>query len=896
MNPTQRLLFAAAYATSQIASASISVTSADFSYTQDFLTLPDSGTELIWNNNETIPGWYRDYYAADENVAPPFRDVSVQATGSAGSGVTSQDGFINIGIATNTPNQTDFSRALVMRRAFNLYGAIGVVFRNDSGGPLGGFTLGYTGEQWRRHGDGIATSLYVEYAVLPTDAELDIDTNPDGSEGINWTRIPELSFVSPNIFGGNSGVNGNLPENRTVIDPVAVNATVEEGSFLVIRWYQDRTNSDGSEGTAARHALGVDNISISMHAGGDTGVVGNIWESRPLVDGWRYTGAGWIYDADYPHVYDTALGWLYVCPNATSSDLYLYSHSLEAFIWMLPDWSWYYDFSLETWTAAETVQVTDSLHVASFGAVPDDGICDTEAINNAIQTAMQTGIRNVLFDAGMYELVETSSVSNPRNDNYIGIFYANDLALIGAVDNQGIPATRLERKLELNNDTDPFHTFDVWYSNGVTIRNFILSNDPALGSTGRVISVNRTTDEVVIEVLEGLPAYDGMRAASAHVWDLSIAKLKRFGRTPSEATLNFGLNITDFWQAVPGTNSRQLRMTGSGWAAKVSVGDGITWHHSPVTRNQTEVQRCTDFTFDNIVMPNLSNMAMLAAYNENLVFRRIRLEPENGNLAVGARDGFHLSNNTGTLLFEDSYMKGLRMDPLVIRRTYGILQEIYSDGRIVLKPGFTIPVGDSLRFWVGDGPQDRAITSVQNIGDGFYVYGLDGELPDGATIGTAVNFQSFSLESGLIRNCVFEDSFGSPIVNFEENMTVEECVFNNNAYQIKYGPNSVSGGFVRNNIFRNNLIENSSWIDIVQRGSPASLLIHSISRFFDAPRYNKNIVITGNIFRNPDGDASHAAIDIRNATDVQIVDNVFEGFTQKVKIESATTDRIDFTE
>lgn len=351
MTTTQKFFIAAACITSQLASAAISVTSPDFSYSEDFGSLPTSGTEFVWVNNQTIPGWYRDYYATTEAVAPPYRDTSVQSTGSAGSGVSSQDGFVNIGISPNTPNQTDFSRALVLRRAFSLYGALGVVFRNDSGGSLGGFTLEYTGEQWRRHGDGIETSLYVEYAVLPTDTDLDIDTNPDGSEGITWTRIPELSFVSPNIFGGNSGVNGNLPENRTVIDPVTVEASVPNGSFLVIRWYQDRTNSDGSEGTAARHALGVDNMSVTMMAGSDPVV--NIWEDLPIVDGWRDLGVTWIYDGNYPHIYEPSSGWLYVCPNATESDLYLYSHSLGGFIWMVQTWSWYFDFTEDAWTAVE---------------------------------------------------------------------------------------------------------------------------------------------------------------------------------------------------------------------------------------------------------------------------------------------------------------------------------------------------------------------------------------------------------------------------------------------------------------------------------------------------------------------------------------------------------------
>jgi hypothetical protein len=87
---------------------------------------------------------------------------------------------------------------------------------------------------------------------------------------------------------------------------------------------------------------------------------------------------------------------------------------------------------------------------------------------------------------------------------------------------------------------------------------------------------------------------------------------------------------------------------------------------------------------------------------------------------------------------------------------------------------------------------------------------------------------------------------------------------------------------VRNNVIRNNVFLNSSWIDIARRKQPASIVIHSLSKFFKEPRYNRNIVITGNVFKNPHGQAEAVAIDVRNAEDVEICDNVYEGFVTPV--------------
>lgn len=527
-----------------------------------------------------------------------------------------------------------------------------------------------------------------------------------------------------------------------------------------------------------------------------------------------------------------------------------------------------------------------TVHVSEFGALPDDGKCDAHAIAAALAAAKARKAGEVQFAAGTYNLTKPAA-----KDAFIAVVDAANLALTGAVDAGGNPATRLERNLELNNDTTLPLQVSIRNSRGITFRNFILANNPPLGSTARVLAVDVEKDEVLVEVLPGLPAYDGMRCASAHVWDLATGKLKRFGKTPQEATLTIGLDIKAFWRAVPGTDPRQLTMTGAGFAKKVAVGDGISWHHKAAEMpNQTSVMYSRDIVFENVWMPNVSNMGMIAGFNHNVTLRRLRFEPENGNLAIGGRDGVHLSNNSGELLVEDCVFKGLRMDPLVIRRSFGIVQEVRGPDALLISPGYEVPAGDRLRFWVGEEPEDKIVRKATRQKGGF-LYVFDGTVPAGAKVGTAVSFQTYSLTKGVIRNSVFAENFGSAIVNFEENITVEGCTFDNNSYQVKYGPNVTSGGFVRNNVIRNNVFLNTSWIDIARRGQPATIVIHSLSKFFKEPRYNRNVLITGNVFKNPNGPEHAVAVDVRHAEDIEIRDNVFEGFATPVMRDGRPAER-----
>ena len=215
-----------------------------------------------------------------------------------------------------------------------------------------------------------------------------------------------------------------------------------------------------------------------------------------------------------------------------------------------------------------------AIDVADFGALPNDGKCDTLAIEAAIQAARRSKQTEIRFAAGTYNLTRTVTGGLTGKDYYLGVNDAENLAFIGATDEAGRPATRLERTIVLNNDAAPPNQISVQHSRNIAFRNFIFANNPPLGTTARVVAVDKARDEVVVEVLKGLPAYDGMRCASAHAWDLATGHLKRFGRTPTEATLTIGMNIKAYWKAVPDTHARQLKMQGAGFAAKLEVGDG----------------------------------------------------------------------------------------------------------------------------------------------------------------------------------------------------------------------------------------------------------------------------------------------------------------------------------
>ena len=224
------------------AQAAVNIINLTAVYTQDFNTLPSSGTNLTWANNSTISGWHRNY----TGTAEPIRDISLQADTINASGVSTQIGFINTGVS----NSTDRSVTLrAVSYVTNL--AVGAVFRNNAGSAATGFSIGYTGEQWRR-ATAAACSLYFEYAVVASINEATLDIQADN---LGWTRVSALEFVSPNL-GAGSGLNGSKALFQTNFSPVAISAAITDGQYLVMRWLvNDSVNN---------HALGIDDFQLSF--------------------------------------------------------------------------------------------------------------------------------------------------------------------------------------------------------------------------------------------------------------------------------------------------------------------------------------------------------------------------------------------------------------------------------------------------------------------------------------------------------------------------------------------------------------------------------------------------------------------------------------------------------
>lgn len=197
-------------------------------YVQDFNTLGITGTSSVLPSS-----WHILESGTSAN------DEYLAGTGSATTGDT-----YSFGLADDT------ERALGSIRTASLISSYGANFINNSGDVIGILSIVYTGEQWRA---GVTNRNDADR--LDFQYSLDATSLADG----NWNDVDQLDFHSPNINTNVGALNGNLPENQSVVAYTITGLSIPNGSEFWIRW----TDSDIA---SSDDGLAIDDFQLDITA------------------------------------------------------------------------------------------------------------------------------------------------------------------------------------------------------------------------------------------------------------------------------------------------------------------------------------------------------------------------------------------------------------------------------------------------------------------------------------------------------------------------------------------------------------------------------------------------------------------------------------------------------
>lgn len=217
----------------------VSYATAGSTATQNFNTLPTSGTQTITTPFELsaspvsatgLGGWY------------------VSKVGGTIASLIAGTGSSNTGGAYNFGSTSATDRCLGSLASANIP-RLGVLLTNNTGSTLTSFTVTFTGEQWRNGGSNNINTLAFAYKIGAT--------NIDDASG--YVANTSGNFSSKQTSATIATLDGNLAANRGNVSVTVTGITWTNGTVLGLRW--DDANDAGAD-----DGLGIDDWSFTATA------------------------------------------------------------------------------------------------------------------------------------------------------------------------------------------------------------------------------------------------------------------------------------------------------------------------------------------------------------------------------------------------------------------------------------------------------------------------------------------------------------------------------------------------------------------------------------------------------------------------------------------------------
>ena len=213
----------------------ISLTTLGSAVTQNLDGLASAGTNIVWTDNSTLPGWY-----------------STRATYNSGTGSSNTGALYSFGVAGTNPATDRAIGGVGSSGTGTFYWA--VCFTNNTSATLTSLDVSYFGEQWR---DGLpvpaaAQTIAFEYQVAAPGTITDADTPTTG-----WVAATGLNFTGPIAGTAAAALDGNAAANRAAkVATLTPASSVAPGDQVWMRW---RDINDASND----HGLAVDDLSVT---------------------------------------------------------------------------------------------------------------------------------------------------------------------------------------------------------------------------------------------------------------------------------------------------------------------------------------------------------------------------------------------------------------------------------------------------------------------------------------------------------------------------------------------------------------------------------------------------------------------------------------------------------
>lgn len=464
-----------------------------------------------------------------------------------------------------------------------------------------------------------------------------------------------------------------------------------------------------------------------------------------------------------------------------------------------------YDFSLPDLFRTErnlplvSLDTSMDVLISNYGAIPNDGKDDVEAIEKALVFAKkfsESGVKvRVVFDKGTYDLIYASTKTH-----MLELKEASNILIEGN-----------GAEIIIHNPLIGF--FSVINSKNVIIKNLFIDYDPLPFTQGKIIAVSEEVNSFDLKIDEGFPKLSHSMFQDANrVWGM-LMDPEIPGKLKDGAPNLFGSK--EFKEVSP----RVFRIYFRGPRLLKYVETGDLYVHIARTNGRTifRTGSSKNITYLNITSYT-SPAGSYAAFNMeewNVIGCKLMIKP--GRLHSANADCFHINGGKFGPWIENSLFEGYSDDAINMKasRSYILKQE--SPTELLVKPAAR--KGDIIRIF---NPREGKLIGKYNVIENKFIKGagmlitLDKSIEQELNIGETkkndlIYNDSKSNESFVIRNNTFRNARRYGILIQNSNGMIERNLFENLSQSaitlnngVDWGEGFIAHDIVINqNIFKN---------------------------------------------------------------------------------------------
>ncbi|MEA3187951.1 MAG: large repetitive protein [Chthoniobacter sp.] len=330
------------------------------------------------------------------------------------------------------------------------------------------------------------------------------------------------------------------------------------------------------------------------------------------------------------------------------------------------------DLATAVFTSDATAPV--EISVATFGAVPDDGLDDTVACANALKACANQfdGTKprrmRLVFPTGTYNFSYGKNTVTNEPDRALPVQGCNNLE----IDGKG--STLL---FSLDASWRSAYGFFCYGDNNITIKNFTFDVARPSFSSGTVINTGWSFFDVQIESEFPVTGTEPIE---------SVAEYDPLTRLPAR----YGIDVNGGYTSIALIGPQQVRVSRSSSISPMKTGMFLNLRHANYGPRPVSFDMCGSVQLENLTLYGSVGNGIVPMRTEDVSLRQVRTmrPPNSTRLASTASDATHFLSCKGTIYFEDCDFESQGDDAINVQGRYYTVTSIVNSKTIRVNYAF----------------------------------------------------------------------------------------------------------------------------------------------------------------------------------------------------------------